>query len=678
MVRNYVRKRPPKEYSKQQLEDAISAVRAKQMTIYRASKHYRIPQATLFKRIKGLRGVKSLTMGRSPAIPLEIEAKMAACIKTMERWGFGLSKKEILLSIGQYVKENGLKTPFKNSVPGDDYFANFKRRHRLSQKKPQAVEVARKKSVDPFVIADYFKLLKEVTLNVPPERIFNIDETSFCTDPSRVKVVGEKGKAAHRVTAGPGRENFSVLMGGNAAGAKLPPLIIFKGKNVWDTWLASKENEYPGITYTATANGWMETKTFVNYFQRTFLKNIPKERPVVLIYDGHSSHTSIGLVEKAIQAGVVILKLPAHTSHLLQPMDLSVFKPLKQQYDEAIIKWQRKNYGKKLPKSVFSTIISQVWKELSEEVIKNGFRKAGIFPFCDSVIPKDKFDIEVLNKFNRLRNSNNDSTMTDGDENLNPSCSKFIRQEQDNNQQNETDAHPEQHNLPLNICKSIGMQDSGSERETRSFPDEKSFEMFLLEHIKQTPLTLNKKRKKICPGSEVITSSDYLQKMKEQKVEENTKQKRKRKQDKKRNKVLLQKGTDSTDDEQQSFSGQSDSNDEIDWEKSPSPPVEEEIHREPHIADFVLIKFPAAGTKDHIHYVAKVLQCFDQEVEVSCLRKSSKIEGKYYFPDVEDISVAFKHQIVFVLPKPTSLQQFTKRQKCFVSFPISLDQYNVR
>ena len=88
------------------------------------------------------------------------------------------------------------------------------------KKKPQSVEVARKQAADPFLISHFFDLLQRVTHNVPPERIYNIDETSFCLDPSRIKVVGEKDKAAHRVTAGPGRENFTVLLGGSASGVQ--------------------------------------------------------------------------------------------------------------------------------------------------------------------------------------------------------------------------------------------------------------------------------------------------------------------------------------------------------------------------------------------------------------------------------------------------------------------------
>ncbi|KAK4883207.1 hypothetical protein RN001_006526 [Aquatica leii] len=45
-------------------------------------------------------------------------------------------------------------------------------------------------------------------------------------------------------------------------------------------------------------------------------------------------------------------------------MDLSLFRPLKIKWDEELIKWQRKNYGYKLPKSIFAAIMSKVWENI--------------------------------------------------------------------------------------------------------------------------------------------------------------------------------------------------------------------------------------------------------------------------------------------------------------------------
>jgi hypothetical protein len=73
--------------------------------------------------------------------------------------------------------------------------------------------------------------------------------------------------------------------------------------------MAAAGKQYPGITYTAIENGWMEGETFSNYFTRNFIQNIHPERPRVLIYDGHNSQTGVLLVEKARKESSVILKL---------------------------------------------------------------------------------------------------------------------------------------------------------------------------------------------------------------------------------------------------------------------------------------------------------------------------------------------------------------------------------
>ncbi|KAG5866680.1 hypothetical protein JTB14_029649 [Gonioctena quinquepunctata] len=55
----------------------------------------------------------------------------------MEEWGFGITRKELLLIVAEYVKENNLQTPFKDDMPGDEWFRNFKMCHYINIKKPQ-------------------------------------------------------------------------------------------------------------------------------------------------------------------------------------------------------------------------------------------------------------------------------------------------------------------------------------------------------------------------------------------------------------------------------------------------------------------------------------------------------------------------------------------------------------
>lgn len=90
---------------------------------------------------------------------------MANGLKTLEKWVFVLSRKEVLFIVAEYVTKNDIKTPFNNNMPGADWFISFKLRHKLSIKKPQAVEYSRKKITDPFVTNEYFNILQSVLNN---------------------------------------------------------------------------------------------------------------------------------------------------------------------------------------------------------------------------------------------------------------------------------------------------------------------------------------------------------------------------------------------------------------------------------------------------------------------------------------------------------------------------------
>ncbi|CAH2228586.1 jg21237 [Pararge aegeria aegeria] len=224
-----------------------------------------------------------------------------------------------------------------------------------------------------------------------------MDETSFSKDPEKTKTVGAEGHASTRVIASPGRDNTTVLLCGNARGEKAPPMIIYKGKNVWDSWVSP--DAYPNTSYAATDNGWMESEIFEQYFIKTFLPTIGNQRPILLIYDGHATHVGLNIIMKAREAGVTILKLPAHTSHVLQPLDVAVMKSFKDKWDSLLVKEQRLNVGVPLPKAKFAQLIGEVWKEIDGQVLKSGFRKTGIFPYNVDEIAEKNFDSLKLQRW---------------------------------------------------------------------------------------------------------------------------------------------------------------------------------------------------------------------------------------------------------------------------------------
>ncbi len=114
---------------------------------------------------------------------------------------------------------------------------------------------------------------------------------------------------------------------------------------------------------------------------------ISPEHRHLLILDGHNSHVTLDVVREACAAGLDLLTLPAHTSHALQPLDVSVFKPFKQHFREYRDFWSSRNFNKAASKEILAQWVSlALRKALSSSNIKRGFSATGIFPFnCHTV-----------------------------------------------------------------------------------------------------------------------------------------------------------------------------------------------------------------------------------------------------------------------------------------------------
>ena len=103
------------------------------------------------------------------------------------------------------------------------------------------------------------------------------------------------------------------------------------------------------------------------------------ERSLLIIYDGHLSHMSILLIEKAWEEDITILKLSPYVMDKIQSLDVSGFGPLKRAWTE-LLKERMDLLGSKesISKGKFVNMPSQVC--LSETNIINRFRATRIFP----------------------------------------------------------------------------------------------------------------------------------------------------------------------------------------------------------------------------------------------------------------------------------------------------------
>ncbi|KAJ8962892.1 hypothetical protein NQ318_001302 [Aromia moschata] len=97
-----------------------------------------------------------------------------------------------------------------------------------------------------------------------------------------------------------------------------------------------------------------------------------QEDPVLLILDGHLSHTkNIDVILKARENFVTLLCLPPYTTHKLQPLDVGVMFPFNAYMDQALETWMNNHPGRTVTAAtVVFTLILRI------ESLKSKFRKA--------------------------------------------------------------------------------------------------------------------------------------------------------------------------------------------------------------------------------------------------------------------------------------------------------------
>ena len=145
-------------------------------------------------------------------------------------------------------------------------------------------------------------------------------------------------------------------------------------------------------------------KWFRLFEERTCtLKEDGEIEPRLMIYGGHLSHVDLATLRYPRNFKVTIIKLPSHTTELLQPLDVAVFSALKVHRGKILFQRLR-NVRSKLSKAEFAQILAseEVWDAaFSIKNIESGFRKCGIFPVDRTQYPEYRFSPPVLEKYNK-------------------------------------------------------------------------------------------------------------------------------------------------------------------------------------------------------------------------------------------------------------------------------------
>ena len=197
-----------------------------------------------------------------------------------------------------------------------------------------------KKTIDNY-FANLKECLEENNLMNIPGQLYNVDKTGIPLDHCQPKAVAKRGKQKIRCCTTENKEQITVIGCVSASGHAIPPYVIFDTKQLNYAW--TKE-EVPGTQYCLNNKGWIDNILFRDWLQNHFIKHVVASRSLLLLLDGHSSHYELDTLKFAKANDVIIFCLSPHTSHGSQPLDPSVFGPLKRQWADAY-----HNYMEKIP-----------------------------------------------------------------------------------------------------------------------------------------------------------------------------------------------------------------------------------------------------------------------------------------------------------------------------------------
>jgi len=129
----------------------------------------------------------------------------------------------------------------------------------------------------------------------------------------------------------------------SAIGNRVPAALLYSGENydLRHTWVEELQDN-DDFFFGASSNRWSSDAYGLAWLEQVFE---PATRPTsprakrLLIVDRHSSHVNMAFINKCWDLCIVLLILPPHLTHRLQPLDVILFSLLSLAYSQELNKF---------------------------------------------------------------------------------------------------------------------------------------------------------------------------------------------------------------------------------------------------------------------------------------------------------------------------------------------------
>ena len=387
----------PKE---SRVQMAINAWNEKKTrSILEAAKVYEVPESTLRRRLAGIKS-RSETRANGHRLTEVEEQSLVKHLLDADKRGFPIRPEflhgmaEILLCEQRHDSKATL---------GINWASTFIKCHsEVRTRYNRRISYQRAKQEDPRIIKQWLDTVFETIQKhgIHEDDIWNFDETGFamglCTT-SKVVTAAECSERPRTVIQG-NREWVTIIECIGSSGCYIPPLIILKGKEQQAIWY--QEPDLPQEWQIATSpNGWTSDSIGLRWLKDVFepySKNHSVGAKQLLILDGHSSHLTADFDTFCKENAIICLCMPPHSSHLLQPLDVGVFGPLKRAYGKLVEAMMRSG-NNHIDKTDFLSLYPNARHTVfTKDNIYGGFAGAGLKPLDkERVLSKITFQLHT-------------------------------------------------------------------------------------------------------------------------------------------------------------------------------------------------------------------------------------------------------------------------------------------
>jgi hypothetical protein len=370
-------------WNTQALQGVMAAIEVGR-PVERAAEDFGIPPTSLRGHLMGT--TRSRKRGKKPVMTDEEEAALVRYIEDMCDYAHPLNTTQLILKAAQLTQH--WDTPFTNDIPRRGWLKWFRKRHpQLVLRIAQGLECNIARNLNERAVATFYRKFKDLydKHRYEPSNIWNADESGCQAGRNGgARVLAKVGtRNVHQVMPNE-QEHVIVLTCINGDGEYIPNLYIFKGKQRKDEYVSLCK---VGAVYAMQDKAWMIGYIFfkwLDHFLRHlhFRGGISQINRHLFILDRYGSHVTLDMIKKAREHGLDLLTLPSHTSHALQPLDVSIFKPFKTAFKVYRDMWVTNNKGMRTRKTTLAQWISKSLKAaLTPQNIQSGFRATGIWPY---------------------------------------------------------------------------------------------------------------------------------------------------------------------------------------------------------------------------------------------------------------------------------------------------------